>query len=131
MSNLPKISEAELEVMRLLWEFGEPMTVAQIRTEMAKRYDWEAATVKTLLGRLYQKGAVTRTQPEGQKVYHYAPLVSREDYGQESAGKLIGKIFGGSAKKLVAALIQSDKLTKEDIVELYENWGKDDDGEPF
>lgn len=122
----PKISEAELEIMRLLWEWGQPMTVTQIRTEMAKRCDWEATTVKTLLGRLYQKGAVERILRDGQKVYSYSPLVSREDYGQESAGRLIGKLFGGSAKKLVAALIQSDKLSREDITELYERWGKDD-----
>ncbi len=127
MGNLPKISEAELEVMRLLWEYGEPMTVTMIRTEMAKRFDWEATTVKTLLGRLHKKGAVERTQPEGQKVYSYRAIVSRDAYGQESAGRLIGKIFGGSAKKLVAALIQSDKLTKEDIAELYETWGKDEE----
>lgn len=122
----PKISEAELEIMRLLWEWGQPMTVTQIRTEMAKRCDWEATTVKTLLGRLYQKGSVERILRDGQKVYSYSPLVSREDYGQESAGRLIGKLFGGSAKKLVAALIQSDKLSREDITELYERWGKDD-----
>ena len=56
----------------------------------------------------------------------YSPLVSKEDYGKESAGRLIGKIFDGSAKKLVASLIQSDRLTKEDIAELYEKWGSDD-----
>ena len=116
---LPKISESELEVMRLLWEWGEPMTVTQIRTEMALRMDWEAATIKTLLSRLYKKGAVERTFSDEQKV-------SKENYGKESAGRLIGKIFDGSAKKLVASLIQSDRLTKEDIAELYEKWGSDD-----
>lgn len=125
MGSLPKISEAELEVMRLLWEHGEPMTVAQIRTEMTKRLDWEATTVKTLLGRLYKKGAIARMQSEGQKVYSYCAIISREDYGKESAGKLIGKIFEGSAKKLIASLIESDNLTKEDIAELYETFGKD------
>ena len=123
---LPKISESELEVMRLLWEWGEPMTVTQIRTEMALRMDWEAATIKTLLSRLYKKGAGERTFSEKQKVFMYSPLVSKEDYGKESAGRLIGKIFDGSAKKLVASLIQSDRLTKEDIAELYEKWGSDD-----
>ncbi|MBQ1413893.1 MAG: BlaI/MecI/CopY family transcriptional regulator [Clostridia bacterium] len=123
---LPKISESELEVMRLLWEWGEPMTVTQIRTEMALRMDWEAATIKTLLSRLYKKGAVERTFSDEQKVFLYSPLVSKEDYGKESAGRLIGKIFDGSAKKLVASLIQSDRLTKEDIAELYEKWGSDD-----
>lgn len=122
-----KISEAELEIMRLLWERGQPMTVTEIRTEMAKRCNWEATTVKTLLGRLCQKGVVERLQRDGQKVYSYSPLVSREHYGQESAGRLIGKLFGGSAKKLVAALIQSDKLSREDIAELYERWGKGDE----
>lgn len=131
MKPLPKISEAELEVMRLLWDWGEPMTVTQIRTEMAKQSDWEATTIKTLLGRLYKKGAVQRNFSDIQKVFLYSPLISQEDYRKDSAGKLIGKLFGGSAKKLVAALIQSDCLTKEDIAELYDNWGKNEDDIPM
>ena len=61
---LPKISESELEVMRLLWEWGEPMTVTQIRTEMALRMDWEAATIKTLLSRLYPTKELVCVAPE-------------------------------------------------------------------
>lgn len=127
MKPLPKISEAELEIMRLLWEHDTPMTVTQIRTEMSGRFDWEATTVKTLLGRLYKKGAVCRTRSDGGKVYDYAAVITREDYGQASASRLIGKLFGGSAKKLVASLIRSDQLTKEDIAELYEKWGSEKD----
>lgn len=127
MSNLPKISEAELEIIRILWENDAPMTVTQIRTEAEKRLNWEPSTVKTLLSRLLQKGAVSRTQEDGQKVYHYAALISKEDYGRESADKLIDKMFKGSAKNLVAALVSSNKLTKSDIAELYELWGDDKD----
>lgn len=126
MNRLPKISESELEVLRLLWEIGEPMTVTQIRTEMTARTNWEPATVKTLLSRLHKKNAVERVYSDEQRVYLYAPLVSKEDYGRESAGNLIGKLFDGSAKQLVASLIQSERLTKEDIAELYEKWGGDE-----
>lgn len=123
MNNLPKISESELEIMRIIWEHDAPMTVTQIRTEAEQRLKWEPSTIKTLLSRLLQKGAVSRIQEDGQRVYHYAALISKEDYGQESADKLIDKIFKGSAKNLVAALLSSNKLTKSDIEELYEIWG--------
>lgn len=126
VNNLPKISESELEVLQLIWEYSEPMTVTQIRTEMTERTDWEPATVKTLLSRLHKKGAVERVYSDEKKVYLYSPLVSKEDYSRKSASNLIGKLFDGNAKKLVASLIQSDRLTKEDIAELYEKWGSDE-----
>lgn len=122
MKHPPKISEAELEIMSLLWECGTPMTAAQICEELMQRLDWGQSTVKTLLSRLYQKGAITRGKSAGGGVYHYTPLISQRDYGRESADRLIGKIFGGSAKDLVASLFEDDKLTKEDIEELKAMW---------
>ena len=127
MNQSPKISESELEIMRIIWEHDAPMTVTQIRTEAEQRLNWEPSTIKTLLSRLLQKGAVSRIQEEGKRVYYYAALISKEDYGQESADKLIDKIFKGSAKNLVASLLSSNKLTKSDIEELYETWGNDND----
>lgn len=129
MKKMPKISESELEVMRVLWEYDQPMTVTQLRQELDKRLNWEASTTKTLLLRLWNKGAVSRDKADGQSVYYYSPLVSREDYGSESADRLIDKLFGGRAGNLVASLLRSNKLTQEDIAELREIWDDDSKGE--
>lgn len=122
MKQIPKISESELEVMRLLWEHDAPMTAAQICDELESQFDWGQSTIKTLLSRLCQKGAITRSKAAGGGVYSYTALVSRREYGRESADKLIGKIFGGSARNLIASLFEDDKLTKEDIAELRALW---------
>ena len=67
-----KITEAELEVMEVLWDAGEPVTLSQIREALADR---NGETVKTLLRRVGAKGAAAQ---EKRQVYYYRPLVSRE-----------------------------------------------------
>ncbi len=53
-----KISDSELEIMRVLWEAGEPLPIAQIRKTVQERKGWESTTVKTLVQRLCRKGVV-------------------------------------------------------------------------
>ena len=97
-----KIQDAELEVMRVLWKAGRPAALADIRHALADRCGWEDSTVKTLLRRLCEKGAVA--------------LESRGMY--RAARRLVGKVFDGSAKKLVASLLSDGQLSQADIDEL-------------
>ena len=107
-----KITEAELEVMEVLWDAGEPVTLSQIREALADR---NGETVKTLLRRLCAKGAAAQ---EKGRVYHYRPLVSREELGCYRTRKLIDKLYAGSARQMVAALVEHDQLSGDDIAEL-------------
>ena len=116
MDNLSeKISESELEVMRVLWEAGDALSVTDIRPTLHERRGWEATTVKTLIQRLLAKGAVAQ---EKRKIFYYSPLVSEEEYNDWAANDLVRRLFRGSAKELVATLVKSDGLTAEDIDEL-------------
>ena len=107
-----KITEAELEVMEVLWNAGEPVTLGQIREALAER---NGETVKTLLRRLCAKGAAAR---EKGRVGCYRPLVSREELGCYRTRKLIDKLYAGSARQMVAALVEHDQLSGDDIAEL-------------
>lgn len=107
-----KITEAELEVMEVLWQAAEPLTLGQIRGALAEK---NGETVKTLLRRLCAKGAAS--QEKGQ-VYSYYPLVSREEVGTSRTRKLIDKLYAGSARQMVAALVEHDQLTGADVAEL-------------
>ncbi len=107
-----RITEAELEVMEVLWDAGEPVTLGQIREVLAER---NGETVKTLLRRLCTKGAAAR---EKGRVSHYRPLVSREELGCYRTRKLIDKLYAGSARQMVAALVEHDQLSGADIAEL-------------
>lgn len=110
-----KISDSELEVMRVLWEADEPVPIAQIRTAIQQSVDWDSSTIKTLLRRLCQKGVVIAEKKE---VFYYHPVVTRRDYTAYSAHTMIDKLFQGSAKKLIASLVQDNQLSKEDFEEL-------------
>lgn len=110
-----KISDSELEVMRVMWDAGEPLPVADIRRELQARRGWESTTIKTLVQRLVTKGAVAQ---EKRGIYYYTPLVTEKEYNDWATERLVRKLYRGNAKNLVAALVRADELTKEDIDEL-------------
>ena len=116
MSNLAeKISDSELEVMKVLWRAGDALPVTVIRETLQKSCGWEPTTVKTLIGRLVAKGAVRQ---EKRNVFYYSPLIGEEEYNAWATDNLIRKLYHGSARDLVAALVQSEGLSRDDIEEL-------------
>ena len=110
-----KISGSELEVLEILWQAEEPLPVAPIRTRLEQERGWDASTVKTLLRRLCEKGAAAA---EKREVLYYRPLLSREEYRRWSTRSLVDRVFRGSARDLVASLVQGESLTQEDLDEL-------------
>lgn len=111
----PKISDSELEVMRVLWRAGDALPVTEIRETLQKSRGWEATTVKTLISRLVTKG-VLRQEKRG--VFYYSPLISEAEYNDWATHDLISRVYHGSARDLVASLVRSDGLTQDDIDEL-------------
>ena len=111
----PKISDSELEVMRVLWQAGDALPVTEIREALQRSRGWEATTVKTLISRLVTKGVLKQ---EKRGVFYYSPLVSEAEYNDWATHDLISRVYHGSARDLVAALVRSDGLTQSDIDEL-------------
>ncbi len=110
-----KISSSELEVLEVLWGSQEPMPIAAIRTALEGTHSWDASTVKTLLRRLREKGAV---DCEKRDVFYYWPLLSREEYRRWSTQSFLQRVYQGSARDLVAGLVASCSLSPEDLNEL-------------
>ena len=110
-----KISDSELEVMKLLWQAGDALPVTEIRETLQRTRGWEATTVKTLVSRLVSKGALRQ---ERRNVYYYSPLITERDYNAWATDSLIRRLYNGSARELVAALVRSEGLTEQDIAEL-------------
>ena len=111
----PRISDSELEVMRVLWRAGDALPVTEIRETLQKSRGWEATTVKTLISRLVTKGVLKQ---EKRGVFYYSPLISEAEYNDWATHDLISRVYHGSARDLVAALVRSDGLTQDDIDEL-------------
>ena len=93
--------ERELEVMRVLWERG-PSTVAEVRDVIGDEMAYN--TVLTVLRRLEEKGHV-RHEPEG-RAYRYFPTVAPEEAGRSALGRIVDKIFHGSAEMALARLVE-------------------------
>ena len=110
-----RISDSELEVMKLLWKAGEPVTSTVIREQLQSSMGWEATTIKTLSSRLVHKEVISQ---EKRKVFYYRPLISEREYNAWATSRLINKLYKGSAAALVAALVDSQGLSDGDIDEL-------------
>ena len=110
-----KIADSELEVMRILWQEGRPLSFAEIRTTLESKTDWKKSTIQTLLGRLRDKGVVSTHE---HYVTLYSPNVSEAEYVKAEGQNFIDKLFDGSAMKLVAALCQNGQLDEDDVDEL-------------
>jgi len=120
------ITDAEVEVMRLLWREQRPMTLAQIRDELLQTTKWNHSTIKTLVFRLRDKGVITHLDKYGPA--QYFPIVTEEEYLLDESESMLGKLFDGSAVKMIAALHQGGKLSDEDVAELREFFTMGGDG---
>ncbi len=109
------ISDAESEVMQVLWRKA-PQSADEVIEALAARQDWQDATVKTLLNRLLNKGAI-RAEKDGRR-YLYAPVLGREEWVAGESGSLLERLFDGRVAPLVAHFSQHRKLSKKDIAEL-------------
>ena len=110
-----KITDSEVEVIRVLWEAGCELPIADIRKTLEKTSKWETSTIKTLLRRLCEKGVVLATKRE---VFYYKPLVSEKEYNEYTTQSLIDRLYSGSAKNLIASLLGNKKLDNAEIEEL-------------
>ena len=110
-----KITGSELEVMKLLWHAEDALPVTDIREKLQKSKKWEPATIKTLISRLVSKGVVRQ---EKRNVFYYSPLISEREYSAWATDDLITRLYNGSARNLITALVNSDGLTQDDLDEL-------------
>ncbi|BCD22120.1 beta-lactamase repressor [Bacillus cereus] len=115
-NQLPKISEAELEIMKVLWS-NSPQTANEIIEELEDEMDWKPKTIRTLINRLVQKEAVAYHQDKG-RMYAYYPLVSQDNYLQVETKSLLKRFCGAAFKPLLVNFLKEEKLSSEDINEL-------------
>ncbi len=110
-----KISDAELEILEVLWSAEEALNANEIRARLNQKKNWERTTVLTLIRRLLDKGVISQ---EKRDVYYYTPCMERSAYVKEETKSFVNKFFRGSAKNLAAALINDEDMLREEIEEL-------------
>lgn len=109
------LSNAELEIMYLLWQEGTPLTAHQILERMPEK-SWKVETLLTFLSRLQRKGAVGATKvPTACRRAHslFSPIISQTEYCQMQNHILIDKYHGGSVEAMLLSLVEDNTLTPE------------------
>lgn len=107
-SELRPLSEAQLEIMNIVWDRGE-CSVADVWKVLSERRGVSRNTVQTLIARLEEKGWLTHRV--GEPAFLYRAAVSRDQSQQRTIRKLVQTVFGGSAEGLVLALLNSGSVS--------------------
>jgi BlaI family penicillinase repressor len=118
MRALPKISEAEWEIMRVVWA-RDCITASEIIDAPSRsNQQWHPKTTRTLLARLVKKGALEH-QLLG-RVYVYKAKVAERECVAFASNSFLDRVFGGALKPMLAHFAEEKKLTKKDLQELRE-----------
>lgn len=110
-----KISDAELEVMKVIWEKKE-VTSTEIIKELTE-FNWSDNTVRTLINRLISKKAVGISKKDG-KVYTYVPLIKENEYKIKRSKNFLKQFYNGSVNEMLLNFIDNNELSKKDLENL-------------
>ena len=108
-----RISDAELQVMEVLWAANGPLTATEVADRIDPERGWSLATVKTMLSRLAAKGALSHRE-DGRR-YIYSAEIERDSYVGLESRRFVDRLFGGRLSPLVARLAEEDVLDDDDI----------------
>ncbi len=117
MSKGLQISDAEWDVMEPIWKAGtESCTAADVIRQLRETHDWNPSTIRTLLARLVEKGALAY-DVDGSR-YLYRAAVSREQCVRQEGRSLLDKAFGGDVAALLTHFVAEASLDRDQIEQL-------------
>ena len=119
-----RLTDSELEIIRILWREKRPLKVSEFRDELEERRGWNKSTTQTVVTRMRDKGIIEPLDRYG--VARYIPLISEDEYTL-AEGKAVLERFG-SAKALAMAMVRNGSLSDSDIEELRDYFKMGGDG---
>ena len=111
MKLLLRISEAEWEIMKVIWK-AAPASAHEIARALAPRFKWSSATVKTFLNRLLAKGAL-RFEKRG-RAYLYSPACTESELRATEADSFLRRVFDGALSPMIAHFADARRLSAKD-----------------
>ena len=112
MNCLPQISEAEFEVMKIVWKHA-PIRTNEITDKLLQTTSWSPKTIQTLIKRLVTKGALTYEKQS--RVFVYTPLVKESEYIGQESNSFLNRFYNGNIAAMLSAYIENDKLSEAEI----------------
>lgn len=115
MRSLPQISEAEFEVMKIVWK-SAPVNTNEITERLQKTTSWSPKTIQTLIRRLVAKGALAY-EKQG-RVFVYTPLVGEQEYLNQESRSFLKRFYGGEITAMLSAYLEDGRLTETELQKL-------------
>lgn len=112
MGDLPQISEAEFEVMKIVWKYA-PISTNEITEKLLRTTSWSPKTIQTLIKRLVNKGAFTYEKQS--RVFVYTPVVDEKEYIGQESNTFLKRYYDGDITAMLSAYIENDKLSETEI----------------
>ena len=112
MAALPQFSEAEFEVMKIVWKYA-PINTNEITERLVKTTTWSPKTIQTLIKRLVNKGALSYEKQS--RIFVYTPLVDENEYIGQESNSFLKRFYDGNISKMLSAYIENDKLSETEI----------------
>lgn len=112
MNTLPQISEAEFEVMKIVWKYA-PISTNEITKKLLQTTSWSPKTIQTLIKRLVTKGALTYEKQS--RMFVYTPVVKESEYIGQESNSFLKRYYDGDITAMVSAYIENDKLSESDL----------------
>lgn len=112
MRKLPQISEAEFEVMKIVWKYA-PISTNEITEKLLRTTSWSPKTIQTLIKRLVNKGALTYEKQS--RVFVYTPLVEEEEYINQESSAFLKRFYDGNITAMLSAYIENGRLSETEI----------------
>lgn len=112
-----RLSDAEIDIMKVLWQSGEPLCAREIVQLLSENRSWKTQTAHVLLSRLEQKGFISADR-SGYS-HKYSTEITEDEYLVSESVQLCDKV-GKSVPSMVATLINARGLSEKDLLELSE-----------
>lgn len=112
MEKLPQISEAEYEVMKVVWKYA-PITTNAVVDKLTAATGWSPKTVQTLLKRLASKGVLTYEKQS--RMFVYSPAVKEEDYLQQKNSSFLRRYYNGNLSKMFSSFLESGEFSDKEL----------------
>ena len=107
------LSDFELEVMQIFWQFKEA-TAPQVHKIIQEKREVKYTTVKTIIDRLEKKATLKRSRTQGRTIF-YAPVQEKQSVRTQLIKSFIDKVFLGKSRPLAAHILEQEELSMEDI----------------
>ncbi|MCL2578051.1 MAG: BlaI/MecI/CopY family transcriptional regulator [Defluviitaleaceae bacterium] len=113
MKGFPEISDAEYQVMKIIWSAGVPLNTNEVVEKLETTTSWKPKTIHTLLSRLVKKGAL-QYEKNG-RVFVYTPPVAESEILAKESDSFLNRFYNGALNAMVVNLLEEDKLSDDDI----------------